>query len=55
MQALEALIAHWLKLPPSRVKVAHGGKSRLKQIEVEGDADELSRLIVHRLSELVGS
>jgi uncharacterized protein (TIGR00251 family) len=50
--ALEALIAHWLKLPPTRVTVAHGGKSRLKQVAVEGEADNLSLLIAQRLAEL---
>jgi uncharacterized protein len=52
--ALEALIARWLKLPSSSVKVAHGGKSRLKQVAVQGDASALSRLIAARLVELVG-
>jgi uncharacterized protein (TIGR00251 family) len=51
-QALEKLIAKWLGVPPSIVSVAHGGKSRLKQVKIEGDADRLSRLIAERLSEL---
>jgi hypothetical protein len=51
-QALEKLIAKWLGVPPSKVSVAQGGKSRLKQVKVEGDADELSRLVAGRLSEL---
>jgi uncharacterized protein YggU (UPF0235/DUF167 family) len=50
--ALEALIARWLKLPASSVKVAHGGKSRLKQVTVAGDAGALSRLIAARFAEL---
>ena len=50
--ALETLIARWLKLPPSSVKVAHGGKSRLKQVEIEGDAEALSRTIAARLAAL---
>jgi uncharacterized protein len=50
--ALEALVARWLKLPFSSVKVAHGGKSRLKQVAVAGDAGALSRLIAARLAEL---
>ena len=50
--ALEILIARWLKLPPSSVKVAHGGKSRLKQVAIDGDAEALSRLIAARLAEL---
>jgi uncharacterized protein len=51
-RALEKLIANWLGLPPSSVSVAQGGKSRLKQVKVEGEADELSQLIVAKLSEL---
>ena len=50
--ALETLIARWLKLPPSAVSVAQGGKSRLKQVAIEGDAEALSRLIAARLAEL---
>jgi uncharacterized protein len=52
--ALEALTARWLKLPSSSVKVAHGGKSRLKHVAVAGDAGTLSRLIAARLAELAG-
>ena len=51
-EALETLIAKWLGLPPSTVTVAHGGKSRLKQVAVTGDAEALSRLIAERLTEL---
>jgi uncharacterized protein YggU (UPF0235/DUF167 family) len=51
-QALEKLIAKWLGLPPSTVSVAQGGKSRLKQVKVEGDAGKLSQLIAAKLSEL---
>jgi uncharacterized protein YggU (UPF0235/DUF167 family) len=51
-QAVEELIAKWLGLPPSAVSVARGGKSRLKQVKVDGDADELSQLIAAKLSEL---
>lgn len=52
--ALETLIARWLGLPPSTVTVAHGGKSRLKQVVVAGDGDALIRLITARLAELAG-
>ena len=52
--ALEKLIAHWLGLPPSSVSVARGGKSRLKQVKIEGDPDRLTRLIASRVSELAG-
>jgi uncharacterized protein (TIGR00251 family) len=53
-EALERLIAHWLKVPPSSVKVAQGGKSRSKQVLIEGDAGVLARLIEARLAELGG-
>lgn len=53
-QALERLIAHWLKVPPSSVSVAQGGKSRMKQILIEGDPETLARLIEGRLAELLG-
>ena len=51
-EALETLIAKWLGVPPSTVPVAHGGKSRLKQVAITGDAEALSRLIAQRLTEL---
>jgi len=50
--ALEQLIAHWLKVPPSSVSVAQGGKSRIKQILVEGDTETLARSIEARVGEL---
>lgn len=53
-EALERLIAHWLKVPPSFVSVAQGGKSRVKQVLIEGDAEVLLRLIDARLAELAG-
>jgi uncharacterized protein len=52
-EALERLIAGWLKLPRSSVTVAQGGKSRTKQVLIEGDAGALARLIEARLAELV--
>jgi len=53
-EALERLVAHWLKVPPSFVSVAQGGKSRVKHVLIEGDADTLIRLIEARLAELAG-
>ena len=52
--ALERLVARWLKVPPSFVSVAQGGKSRIKHILIEGDAATLLRLIEARLAELAG-
>ena len=51
-EALQRLLATWLKVPPSLVKVAQGGKSRLKQVLIEGDASAISRLIEAKLAEL---
>jgi uncharacterized protein len=44
-QSLEKLIAKWLGLPPSAVKVAQGGKSRLKQVAIDGAPDALTEAI----------
>ena len=53
-QALERLVARWLKVPPSSVSVAQGRKSRTKQVLIEGDVDALARLIEARLAALAG-
>jgi uncharacterized protein (TIGR00251 family) len=50
--ALVKLIASWLDLPPSRVSVAQGTKSRVKHVAIEGDASVLARLIETRLAAL---
>jgi uncharacterized protein YggU (UPF0235/DUF167 family) len=50
-EALESLIAHWLKVAPSSVSVTRGGKSRLKQVLVEGDAAALAALVAARITE----
>ncbi len=50
--ALEKLIASWLESAAVAVKVAQGGKSRMKQVLVEGDAETLVLLVEARLSEL---
>lgn len=50
--ALERLIADWLGVPPSSVSVAQGGKSRLKQVSIAGDADALQTLVAARLAAL---
>lgn len=39
--ALVRLLAGWLGLPQSRVSLASGGKSRIKQVLVEGEPDAL--------------
>jgi uncharacterized protein len=53
-QALERLVARWLKLPPSAVSVVQGGKSRLKQVLIEGDPEMIARLVEARLAALAG-
>lgn len=53
-EALERLIAHWLRVPPSSVAVTQGGKSRSKQVLIEGDAETLALLVEARLGELAG-
>ena len=53
-EALEKLVARWLKVPPSSVKVTQGGKSRAKQVMVEGDVETLARLIAAKLDDLAG-
>ena len=50
--ALERLVARWLRVPPSSVSVAQGGKSRTKHVLIEGDANTLTRLIEAKLAEL---
>ncbi|MGH6735417.1 MAG: DUF167 family protein [Methyloceanibacter sp.] len=50
--ALEKLIAKWLGVPATSVKVAHGGKARLKQVAIAGDPTALTRLISERLAKL---
>ena len=48
-QALEKLIARWIKVPASSVSVAQGTKSRLKQVKIGGKPDELAAAIVASL------
>ena len=50
--ALEKLIARWLGVPPTSVKIARGTKSRLKQISVEGDSAGLAERIAASVAAL---
>ena len=50
--ALETLIAKWLGVPLSDVAVVQGGKSRIKQVAIDGNGVALSALIGTRLAEL---
>jgi uncharacterized protein YggU (UPF0235/DUF167 family) len=49
---MQTLIAKWLGLPQSAESVVQGGKSRIKQVAVEGNGVALSALICTRLAEL---
>ena len=50
--ALEALIANWLGVPRIDVAVVQGGRSRVKQVAIDGNGIALSALIGMRLAEL---
>lgn len=50
--ALEKLIAKWLGVPQSSVEVVQGGKSRVKQVAVNGNGIALSALICTKVAEL---
>ena len=50
--ALETLFAKWLGVPRSTVEVVQGGKSRVKQVAIDGNGVALSALIGTRLAEL---
>jgi uncharacterized protein (TIGR00251 family) len=49
-RSVERVVAHWLDLPRARVKLAQGGKSRVKTLNVEGDPRELELLIAARVA-----
>jgi len=42
--AVEKLVAGWLGVPKSAVRVVTGGKTRLKGLEIEGPPDLAARL-----------
>jgi uncharacterized protein YggU (UPF0235/DUF167 family) len=50
--ALEKLIAGWLGVPRSTVRVATGGKSRLKTVTVAGDGEAVAQQVSDRLRTL---
>ena len=49
-QALAKLLAKALKVPASRVSIAHGASSRVKTVLIEGDGEAAERM----LASLVG-
>lgn len=48
--ALMKLLADWLGVPKSSVALAHGGKSRLKSVEITGNAEEIEARLAARLA-----
>ena len=48
--ALLKLLAAWLGVPKGNVRLAHGGKARLKSVEITGSADEIEARLVKRLA-----
>lgn len=51
-RSVENVVAQWLGVPKTRVTVAHGGKSRIKTLDIDGKPDELSALIAARVAAL---
>jgi uncharacterized protein (TIGR00251 family) len=49
--ALVSLIARWLDLPKSDCALVSGGKSRLKQVLIKGDARDLKARLAQRMNE----
>jgi hypothetical protein len=50
--AVERLIADWLGVPKRSVTLRSGGKSRLKSVTIEGDAEALLRRLASLLAAL---
>lgn len=50
--ALETLVSAWLGVPKRSVRVASGGKSRLKSLAISGDVEELVRRLHAKAEEL---
>jgi uncharacterized protein (TIGR00251 family) len=50
--ALLTLLAQWLGVAKSSVRLAHGGKSRVKSVEITGKTDEIEARLAERLARL---
>ncbi|MTD95099.1 hypothetical protein GIW81_12230 [Hyphomicrobium sp. xq] len=48
--AVEKLIARWLDVPKSSVRVTAGGKSRIKSLTISGETDCLERRLMAKLA-----
>ena len=51
-RSVASVVAQWLGVPKTRVTVAHGGKSRIKTLDIGGEPDELDALISARIAAL---
>lgn len=52
--ALEKLVAGWLEVPKSTVRLVSGGKSRVKSLAVDGDVHMLEGRLAARFDALKG-
>jgi uncharacterized protein YggU (UPF0235/DUF167 family) len=50
--AVEWVVAQWLGLAKTRVRIARGSKSRVKTIDIAGAAGELEALLAARIAAL---
>ena len=50
--ALVKLLAGWIGVPQSSVRLAKGGKSRVKSVEIAGNANEIEARLAERLAGL---
>jgi uncharacterized protein YggU (UPF0235/DUF167 family) len=48
--AVEKLIARWLDVPKSTVRVTAGGKSRIKSLTISGETDCLEQRLMAKLA-----
>ena len=48
--ALEKLVARWLDVPKSTVRVTSGGKSRIKSLTISGETDCLEQRLKAKLA-----
>ena len=51
--ALLKLLAGWLGLGQGSLRLAKGGKSRVKSVEITGNADEIETRLAERLAALM--
>jgi uncharacterized protein YggU (UPF0235/DUF167 family) len=50
-RAVEEVLARWLGLAKTRVRIAAGDKARIKTVEISGDPLELQALVKARMAE----